>query len=281
MEGAEVPPAQQQGAEDSSDAMQFLKDAGTPREPEVPSGECEAINKEGQDESVSDATNVGDQGNSVGAEGPCKNMIVALTIKCLSNTVEPKAKTYSPRLTTIGQDSIPPADWIIKAHPLVGNVLTHTVRIEIDGRVVLVTAILDTGGEVTMVRDSIISPDMWKDAWKVEDGLIAGVGQKKFDKLLPIKIAMGQTVTQAVWTTILPFPHEDWPFSNADVIVDNMTLQVMLSRIVFTDLHTVEVHTRTAQGMQEAIDKMRNDDVTKSASQAANRDYRLATMRSA
>ena len=199
----------------------------------------------------------------------------------MNNKVSEKTQSYSPRIRVLGPDSIPPQDWMNKAHPLVGSVLTHTVRIEIDGRVVPVTAILDTGGEVTMVRDSVISPDMWKDAWEVKDGLIAGVGTATFDKLLPIKLAMGRTVTQAVWTTILPMPHEQWPFSNADVIVDNMTLQVMLSRIVFSDLHTVEVHTRTAQGIQEAIDKMRDDDVSKSASQAANRDYRLAAMRSA
>ena len=240
-----------------------------------------ACSEEQKEEDQSSLPNEDDRGCSVGAEGHQKTTFRAAPIKCMNNKVSEKTVSYSPRMTTIGSDSIPPQDWMTKAHPLVGSVLTHTVRIEIDGRVVPVTAILDTGGEVTMVRDSVISPDMWKDAWEVKDGLIAGVGTATFDKLLPIKLAMGRTVTQAVWTTILPMPHEQWPFSNADVIVDNMTLQVMLSRIVFSDLHTVEVHTRTAQGIQDAIDKMRDDDVSKSASQAANRDYRLAVMRSA
>ena len=168
--------------------------------------------------------------------------LLAAPIKCMNNKVSEKTQSHSPRMRILGPDSIPPKDWMNKAHPLVGSVLTHTVRIEIDGRVVPVTAILDTGGEVTMVRDSVISPDMWKDAWEVKDGLIAGVGTATFDKLLPIKLAMGRTVTQAVWTTILPMPHEQWPFSNADVIVDNMTLQVMLSRIVFSDLHLSLIH---------------------------------------
>ena len=172
----------------------------------------------------------------------------------MNNTVKARAN-YEPRLLLPPQ-SLPPRDWILKEHKLVGTVLTHIVRIEIDGRVVPVTAILDTGGEVTMVRDSIVSPDMWKDAWEVEDGVIAGVGSKKFDKLLPVKLAMGRNVPQAVWTTVLPFPHEDWPFTDADIIVDNMTLQVMLSRLVFADVHTIEVHTRTAPAMEEAIQRM-------------------------
>lgn len=159
-----------------------------------------------------------------------------------------------------------------------GMVWKHDIRIEMDGEVKVMRAVLDTGGEATLIRDSRVPTNLWEDAWRVENGVLSGVGSVKFDRMIPLLLAFGTRVESALWVTALPFPSNEWPFDDCDVVIDYMTLQVLIEAVYFSDIHMIRVKPRSREDMFRVIQQLKNDDMSKSASQMFNRDYRLASL---
>ena len=212
-----------------------------------------------------------------GSVGPGELSKVRMMPAIISMATILKQEVWKDSMTVPKRTS-PPLEWMQTMSALRGMVWKHDIRIEMDGEVKVMRAVLDTGGEATLIRDSRVPTNLWEDAWRVENGVLSGVGSVKFDRMIPLLLAFGTRVESALWVTALPFPSNEWPFDDCDVVIDYMTLQVMIEAVYFSDIHMIRVKPRSREDMFRVIQQLKNDDMSKSASQMFNRDYRLASL---
>ena len=212
-----------------------------------------------------------------GSVGPGELSKVRMMPAIISMATILKQEVWKDSMTVPKRTS-PPLDWMQTMSALRGMVWKHDIRIEMDGEVKVMRAVLDTGGEATLIRDSRVPTNLWEDAWRVENGVLSGVGSVKFDRMIPLLLAFGTRVESALWVTALPFPSNEWPFDDCDVVIDYMTLQVLIEAVYFSDIHMIRVKPRSREDMFRVIQQLKNDDMSKSASQMFNRDYRLASL---
>ena len=203
----------------------------------------------------------------------CPQRVV--TVKMASQSVGRGEGWQIPEMSQSNK-SLPSIKFLTHPHRLEGNVWKHDVRTyEGDEQR---KACMDKGAMCCCVKASKIPDYIWALAWDVKDTFMVGVGKLEVKQLVPIKIAMGAQVTQALWTFAMPMDDKIFPFEDCDVIIDQMTIHVLTARSDWTDPSAVVTRIRSEASMREVIEYFNSADMSKSMSQVCNRLYVLDRM---